>query len=54
MAVRKNIDMDFFNYGIKRYDMQLIESFSIENNVDFYWLKDYVLKEYQKQKKRKR
>lgn len=47
---RKDIDVDFFYYGIKRYDMQLIESFSIENNVDFYWLRDYVLKEYHAQK----
>ncbi len=50
---RKDVDTDFFNYGIKRYDMQLIESFSIENNVDFYWLRDYILKEYQKQKNEK-
>lgn len=50
---RKNIDLDFFNYGIKQYDMQLIESYSMENKVDFYWLRDYVLKEYQKQKNEK-
>lgn len=50
---RKNIDLDFFNYGIKHYDMQLIESFSVENKVDFDWLRDYVLKEYQKQKNEK-
>lgn len=47
---RKNIDLDFFNYGIKQYDMQLIESYSMENKVDFYWLRDYVLKEYHAQK----
>ncbi|MDO5760222.1 MAG: hypothetical protein Q4Q06_04285 [Bacteroidota bacterium] len=49
MAI-KNIDKDFLDYGIKTRDMQLIESFSIENKVDFDWVKEYMLKAYQEEK----
>lgn len=46
----KNIDSSFRDYGIRQFDLRLIEEVCIENNIDFYWFKDHILEKYHKHK----
>lgn len=42
----KGLDAMFMNFGIRSEDMNIIKNICEENEIDFEWFKDYVLKEY--------
>lgn len=48
--VKKGIDSTFVHFGIRKEDMQLIESIANSHNLDFDWLKDEMLKEFHERK----
>ena len=48
--VRKGLDTLFVHYGIRKNDMQVIETLCKEAEVDFDWLKDNLLKTFHEKK----
>ena len=42
----KGLDAMFMNFGIRSEDMIIIKNICDENEIDFEWFKDYILKEY--------
>lgn len=42
----KGLDAMFMNFGIRSEDMNIIKDICEENEIDFEWFKDYILKEY--------
>ena len=48
--MNKGLDAMFMHFGIRKDDMALIEKICEENEVDFDWFKDHILKEYHEQK----
>lgn len=42
----KGLDTTFMHYGIRKEDMEIIESLCGTHEVSFDWLKENVLKEY--------
>lgn len=44
--MNKGLDAMFMNFGIRSEDMNIIKNICEENDIDFEWFKDYILKEY--------
>ena len=42
----KGLDGMFVNYGIRKEDMNIIKTICEKNELDFDWVKEYILKEY--------
>jgi len=42
----KGIDITFVHYGIRKEDMQIIDSVCNDYQIDEYWLKENILKKY--------
>tara|TARA_R110002051_G_scaffold218896_1_gene282756 strand:- start:27440 stop:27658 length:219 start_codon:yes stop_codon:yes gene_type:complete len=47
---KKGLDTLFVHYGIRKEDMQVIETLCAQHNIDFDWLKEDVLKTYHEKK----
>jgi len=47
---KKGLDTTFVHYGIRKEDMNIIESVCIEQGIDFSWLRDDILKLFHEQK----
>ncbi|MAM29315.1 MAG: hypothetical protein CMC13_09855 [Flavobacteriaceae bacterium] len=47
---KKGLDTLFVHYGIRKEDMQVIETLCNQFEVDFDWLKENVLKTYHENK----
>ena len=46
MIMAKGLDNKFLNYGIRRDDMDLIESLCEKHELDFDWLREEILRKY--------
>lgn len=42
----KGVDGTFLHYGIRREDLAIIESIAQRHNLDFDWVKEYILEQY--------
>lgn len=42
----KGLDQKFLHYGIRREDLDLIESLCEKHNIDFDWLCEEILRKY--------
>lgn len=42
----KGIDTTFVHYGIRKEDMRIIEQLCEENEIDFTWLQEHILREF--------
>lgn len=42
----KGLDTTFIHYGIRKEDMDIIKNLCEEQNINFDWLCDNILKEY--------
>jgi hypothetical protein len=47
---KKGLDTTFLHYGIRREDMSLIETISLNYQLDADWVKDDLLKEFHEKK----
>lgn len=47
---KKGLDTLFVHYGIRKEDMQVIETLCTQHDIDFDWLKEDVLKTYHEKK----
>ncbi|MGB5981996.1 MAG: DNA modification system-associated small protein [Nonlabens sp.] len=47
---KKGLDTLFVHYGIRKEDMQVIETLCTRHDIDFDWLKEDVLKTYHEKK----
>jgi hypothetical protein len=47
---KKGLDTLFVHYGIRKEDMQVIETLCAQHDIDFDWLKEDVLKIYHEKK----
>lgn len=50
--MNKTLDRTFMHYGIRSVDLEIIRKVCEENDVNFEWLKDEILKEYHSRKMR--
>jgi len=48
--MRKGVDSTFLHYGIRRDDMQIIETVCQENGIDEEWMKESILKQYHEER----
>lgn len=46
----EGLDNNFVNYGIRHDDLRIIEALCQQENLDFEWIKEEILKEYHKKK----
>lgn len=46
----KGLDSTFLHFGIRKEDIQLIESLCEKHQLDFDWVKDYLIKEFHEKK----
>ena len=44
--MNKGLDSTFMHYGIRREDMRIIQTICEENDVNFEWFQEYILKEF--------
>jgi hypothetical protein len=44
--LNKGLDTTFIHYGIRNEDMEIIKNMCEEQQLDFEWLKENILKEY--------
>jgi hypothetical protein len=44
--INKGLDTTFIHYGIRKEDMEIIKNMCEEQQLDFEWLKENILKEY--------
>lgn len=44
--MNKGLDAMFMHFGIRSEDMAIIKNICEENNIEFEWFKDFILKEY--------
>jgi hypothetical protein len=44
--INKGLDTTFIHYGIRNEDMEIIKNMCEEQQLDFEWLKENILKEY--------
>lgn len=42
----KGLDTTFIHFGIRKDDMDIIETMCLENEVDFTWLQENILREF--------
>lgn len=47
---RKGLDSLFVHYGIRKYDMAIIEELCEKYEIDPEWVKEYLLKSYHEKK----
>ncbi len=47
---KKGLDISFVHYGIRKDDMQIIESLCTEHGLDFEWLQEELLKAFHSSK----
>lgn len=47
---KKGLDIIFVHYGIRKEDMDLIETLCTEHKLDFDWVKEDLLKEFHERK----
>lgn len=47
---KKGLDTTFIHYGIRKEDMSLIETLCTQNNLEFDWVKEELLKEFHEKK----
>lgn len=50
--MNKTLDRTFMHYGIRSVDLEIIRKVCDENDVNFDWLKEEILKEYHSRKMR--
>lgn len=48
--MKKTLDGTFMHYGIRSADLEIIRKVCVDNDVNFEWLKEEVLKEYHTRK----
>jgi hypothetical protein len=46
----KGLDSTFLHFGIRKEDIQLIESLCEKHELDFDWVKDFLIKEFHEKK----
>lgn len=46
----KGLDSTFLHFGIRKEDIQLIESLCDKHQLDFDWVKDFLIKEFHEKK----
>ncbi|MFD0835947.1 DNA modification system-associated small protein [Mariniflexile aquimaris] len=46
----KGLDSTFLHFGIRKEDIQLIESLCEKHQLDFDWVKDFLIKEFHEKK----
>ena len=44
--MNKGLDSTFMHYGIRKEDMRIIQTICEENDVNFEWFQESILKEY--------
>jgi hypothetical protein len=44
--INKGLDTTFIHYGIRKEDMETIKNMCDEQQLDFEWVKENILKEY--------
>ena len=47
---KKGLDTTFLHYGIRKEDINLIETLCTNHNLDFDWVKEDLLKEFHERK----
>lgn len=47
---KKSVDRCFMHYGVRQDDMSIIENACMDNDIDAEWMKEYILKEYHKER----
>ncbi len=47
---KKGLDTTFIHYGIRKEDMNLIETLCTEHQLDFDWVKEDLVKEFHEKK----
>jgi len=47
---KKGLDTTFLHYGIRKEDMQIIETLCIEHHLEFDWVREELLKEFHEKK----
>ena len=47
---KKGLDTTFLHYGIRKEDINLIESFCTDHKLEFDWVKEDILKEFHERK----
>ena len=50
--MNKTLDRTFMHYGIRSGDLEIIRKVCDENDVNFEWLKEEILREYHSRKMR--
>ncbi len=48
--MNKGLDAAFIHYGIRRMDLDLLESLAQSQDLDFTWIQEEILKVYHEQK----
>lgn len=44
--MHKGLDSSFINYGIRKQDLAVLSELCQKHEIDFEWLKEYLLKNY--------
>jgi hypothetical protein len=47
---KKGLDSTFLHFGIRKEDIQLIETLCEKHELDFDWVKDFLIKEFHEKK----
>jgi hypothetical protein len=47
---KKGLDSTFLHFGIRKEDIQLIETLCEKHALDFDWVKDFLIKEFHEKK----
>ena len=50
MSTRKGLDTAFVHYGIRREDLNILETLATKHNLDWDWIQEEVLKKYHQMK----
>ena len=50
MAKNKNLDRNLLHYGVRQEDMALIAQTCQDCDIEFEWLKEYILKPYNEER----
>jgi hypothetical protein len=46
----KGLDTAFVHYGIRRDDLDILESLALKHNLDYSWIQEQILRPYHEQK----
>jgi len=47
---KKGLDSTFLHFGIRKEDIQLIETLCEKHELDFDWVKDFLIKQFHEKK----